>query len=280
MADLSLRTPIADFIMVFRRPPQSKQLNIRLGRVGFVVRKRKPSAGFKRIPDRVILIILRISKALLDHDGGIRAPARLRTLRRIGLYSSAAVVLALFSVSNVTIGTAPHLVESNFPKIIAHTKPARPLSHLAVAHYIAERFHVSVKTAKAITHEAYVAAKRNGVKPAVVLAVAAVESGYKPRAINPISGARGLMQILPRWHEKQIKRVGGINALFKIGPNIRVGTEILAIYLHRSGGRLNDALFTYCGHENYHTYVKRVEAQVKQISTIIRSASTRALSVN
>lgn len=266
--------------MSFRRLSRSKQLNMRLRRVNFVVRKRRPSAGLKCIPGRVILIMLGVSKALLDHEGRSRTSAQLRTLRRVGLYSTAAVALALFSVSNVTIGTAHHLVKSSFPKIIMHAKPMIPRSHLAVAHYIAKRFHVSVKTAKTITHEAYVAAKRNGVKPAVILAVAAVESSYKPRAINPISGARGLMQILPRWHEKQIKRVGGINALFEIGPNIRVGTEILAIYLRRSGGHLNDALFTYCGHENYHTYVKRVEAQVKRISGIIRSASAHALSVN
>jgi len=47
------------------------------------------------------------------------------------------------------------------------------------------------------------------IDPTLVLAIAAVESKFNPEPVNPATGARGLMQIMPRWHQDKILGIGG-----------------------------------------------------------------------
>lgn len=142
----------------------------------------------------------------------------------------------------------------------------------ALAHYIARRFHLRESTARAITQQAYLAAQSNRVKPTLVLAIVAVESSYQPDAINTVSGARGLMQVLPRWHRRETERVGGKEALLRIRPNIQVGTEILAQYLRWERGRLAAALGRYWGSVHCEVYVYKVKRQLKHLNRVVKSA--------
>lgn len=152
-------------------------------------------------------------------------------------------------------------------------REARRQEILAISHDIAERFHLTEKTAFAITREAYRAAMSNDVEPTLVLAVMAVESSYRSGAINKRSGAKGLMQVLPKWHEKKVRGVGGEHRLIMIGPNIRVGTAILAEYLDIENRRLMSALRRYCGSAVADTYVRRVQEQMRHLSRVAKSAS-------
>ena len=181
-----------------------------------------------------------------------------------------AVCAGVLSTSSIS-----YQQRTNNPSLVAmaRSKPSHmkytPVIKVAVARYIATQFHVSNKTARTITREAYQAAKIDGVKPTLVLAVAAVESSYQPRAINKVTGARGLMQILPMWHENQIRKVGGTNALMHIKPNIDVGTAILASYLRRERGRVYAALGHYWGSMHCAVYVLRVRTQLRQLNHVI-----------
>ncbi len=92
-------------------------------------------------------------------------------------------------------------------------------------------------------------ARRAGLEPELVLAVIEVESAFDRFAIS-VSGARGLMQVMPFWLDE-------INLsdrnLFKIRTNLRMGTTILRYYLDMEKGDLGPALARYNGSYRKHT---------------------------
>jgi soluble lytic murein transglycosylase len=99
------------------------------------------------------------------------------------------------------------------------------------------------RTAEALITEA----KRNGVDPALVLAVMHTESGYYNFARSSV-GALGLMQIMPATGEMLAREVGlpwtGPDMLFEPTLNLRLGTRYLA-HLHARYGSWKRALAAY-----------------------------------
>ncbi len=194
------------------------------------------------------------------------------TIRRLRYASAYALMLCtgFLAIPTLTsgIGTPVHgcVLVRVLPSPIPENRDI--VVRAALAHYIARRFHVDVQTAASITREAFHAAQANNIKPTLILAVAAVESSYQPHAVNAATGARGLMQVLPRWHEGKVRRIGGERALFRIKPNIEVGAAILAEYLHLERGRLHAALGRYWGSMRCGDYVRRVQAQLDHLNHI------------
>jgi soluble lytic murein transglycosylase-like protein len=86
-------------------------------------------------------------------------------------------------------------------------------------------------------------ARRAEIEPELVLAVIEVESRFDEYAIS-VSGARGLMQVMPFWLEEI-----GISDqnLFKIRTNLRMGCTILRYYIDMEPGNLGRALARYNG---------------------------------
>ena len=86
-------------------------------------------------------------------------------------------------------------------------------------------------------------ARRVDIEPELVLAVIEVESAFDEFAIS-VSGARGLMQVMPFWLEEI-----GISDknLFKIRTNLRMGCTILRYYIDMEPGDLGRALARYNG---------------------------------
>jgi soluble lytic murein transglycosylase-like protein len=79
----------------------------------------------------------------------------------------------------------------------------------------------------------------------LILAVMAIESLYNPVA-ESVMGAKGLMQVIPKYHLEKLSDHGGEHALLDPEVNILVGTEILREY-HRRLGDLEAALQMYAG---------------------------------
>jgi hypothetical protein len=79
--------------------------------------------------------------------------------------------------------------------------------------------------------------------PELVLAVIEVESHFDEYAIS-ISGARGLMQVMPFW----LDEIGiSDQNLFKIRTNLRMGCTILRYYIDMEPHNLGRALARYNG---------------------------------
>jgi soluble lytic murein transglycosylase-like protein len=136
---------------------------------------------------------------------------------------------------------------------------------------IGRRFHLAQSAAQSITSAAFTAAQVRGIDPTLVLAVAAVESKFKPRAVNPSTGAKGLMQVVAKWHPQKVFGVGGEPSLLLIAPNINVGAAILAEYVDAEDGNITGALGHYLGAAGADTYVQRVRLEMAHLARVLKS---------
>jgi soluble lytic murein transglycosylase-like protein len=73
----------------------------------------------------------------------------------------------------------------------------------------------------------------------------AIESSYNPVA-QSVMGARGLMQVIPKYHPEKLEPHGGEQALLEPTVNILVGAQILREYQRRLGDT-EAALQMYAG---------------------------------
>jgi soluble lytic murein transglycosylase-like protein len=142
----------------------------------------------------------------------------------------------------------------------------------ALAEYIAKRWRIAEEAASRFVSIAYRAGGVHSVDPVLILAVMAIESGYNPVA-QSVMGAKGLMQVIPRFHLEKLDDHGGEEALLDPEVNILVGAQILREY-HR---RLRDeelALQMYGGAFDEPTaqYANKVFAERARLEPIRRKA--------
>lgn len=143
--------------------------------------------------------------------------------------------------------------ESFFPPSLVAAGPIQAASvetplereQRAVTEYIAKRYRVSDAAVAGFVASAYRAGSQYNVDPLLILAVMAVESRYNPVAESGV-GAKGLMQIIPKYHPEKLSDHGGEDALLEPEINIQVGTRILREYQRRLGD-LEAALQMYGG---------------------------------
>jgi soluble lytic murein transglycosylase-like protein len=115
----------------------------------------------------------------------------------------------------------------------------------AVAEFIAKRYRVAEHAVAGYVAAAYRAGVEHKVDPLLILAVAAIESRYNPVA-ESVMGAKGLMQVIPKFHQEKLVAHGGDSALLDPVVNIQVGARILREYQGRFGG-MEGALQAYNG---------------------------------
>jgi soluble lytic murein transglycosylase-like protein len=115
----------------------------------------------------------------------------------------------------------------------------------ALAEFIAKKYRVAEEAIAGIVSSAYRAGAEHRVDPLLILAVVAIESRFNPLA-ESVFGAKGLMQIMPKYHKDKLPGYGGDNALLEPEVNIQVGAQILREYLRRSG-EIQSALQMYVG---------------------------------
>jgi soluble lytic murein transglycosylase-like protein len=117
-----------------------------------------------------------------------------------------------------------------------------------------EPFFKNLKTRIELLKQLHYEAKRVNVAPELVLALIEVESRFDQYAIS-ISGARGLMQVMPFW----LDEIGiSDKNLFRIRTNLRMGCTILRYYLDIESGNLTRALARYNGSLGRNTYPNKV----------------------
>jgi soluble lytic murein transglycosylase-like protein len=107
--------------------------------------------------------------------------------------------------------------------------------------------------------------------PQLILAVIAVESRFNPLAESGM-GAKGLMQVIPRYHSDKFGPLGGDKVAFDLQANIWVGAKILKEYLRRTGD-LAEALQLYVGatsDENENGYSGKVMAERDRLNQVLR----------
>jgi soluble lytic murein transglycosylase-like protein len=155
-----------------------------------------------------------------------------------------------------------------------HPVPQAVLEHeqKALAGFIAKRWRIAEEAASRFVSIAYRAGSMHSVDPLLILAVIAIESGYNPVA-QSVMGAKGLMQVIPRFHLEKLSGHGGEEAVLDPEVNIHVGAQILREYSRR----LRDeelALQMYAGafDEPNSQYANKVYAERARLEPIRQRA--------
>lgn len=155
--------------------------------------------------------------------------------------------------------------------------PAEPLdaAQRALVGHLSKRFLVAAETTRHAVGTAYRAAREVGLDPLLVLAVISIESRFNPVA-ESVMGAKGLMQIIPKFHLDKLAPYGGEEAVLDPESNILVGSRILQEYVYRTG-TLEAGLQTYNGAawDGSAQYAQKVMAERSRLEQFVRGALRR-----
>jgi hypothetical protein len=191
---------------------------------------------------------------------------KLATVNLSRLYSLAKTALALFGFAAVCglmlLPSERHLLKTTLPGFASEpaaepsavaggtvhpgiVETTQEREQRALAEYIARRWRIAESAATSFVSIAYRAGRRHSVDPVLILSVMAIESRYNPVA-ESVVGAKGLMQIIPKYHLDKLLDHGGEEALLDPEVNIQVGAQILREYYRRLGDQ-EAALQRYAG---------------------------------
>ena len=143
----------------------------------------------------------------------------------------------------------------------------------ALVGHLSKRFYIAPAATERMVLAAYRAAAEVGLDPLVVLAVISIESRFNPIA-ESVMGAKGLMQIIPRYHLDKLREAGGVEAVFDPESNIHVGARILQEYVYRTG-TLEAGLQFYNGafRDGSAQYAYKVLAERTRLEQVLRAPS-------
>ena len=148
--------------------------------------------------------------------------------------------------------------------------------------FVANRYRVSQDVAYDLVRVAHRAGYQLQLDPLLIIAVIAIESRFNPIAESS-AGAKGLMQIIPKFHGDKLEAFGGEQAVFEPEANIHVGARILKEYLRRTGN-LGIALQMYAGalDDSEDQYTRKVLGEryrLQQVLTPSQQGPARAPAV-
>ena len=148
--------------------------------------------------------------------------------------------------------------------------PSAQREQAAVTEFIAKRYRVAQDATAGYVATAYRAGGEWKVDPLLILAVMAIESRYNPVAESNM-GARGLMQVIPKFHPEKLVEHGGESALLDPHINIQVGAQILREYMRRFG-ETETALQMYAGafDEPTSSYAVKVLAERARLEQLLK----------
>ena len=165
-------------------------------------------------------------------------------------------------------GTAPALDAALSAAIPVALQTPDPRVEI-LASYIARNYRVARDAARDLVGIAFDAAKGYSVDPLVVLSVIAIESRFNPIAESDM-GAKGLMQVIPKYHPEKFEIYGGEERALDTRTNILVGAQILQEYIGRAGG-LSAGLQWYNGaaHDASRQYAEKVLGEYDRLAAIL-----------
>jgi hypothetical protein len=136
--------------------------------------------------------------------------------------------------------------------------------------HLSRRFLIASGATERMVLAAYRAAREVGLDPILVLAVISIESRFNPIA-ESVMGAKGLMQIIPKYHLDKLRAAGGEDMVFDPESNIHIGARILQEYVYRTG-TLEAGLQFYNGawRDNSAQYAQKVLAERTRLLQVLR----------
>jgi hypothetical protein len=150
--------------------------------------------------------------------------------------------------------------------------------HKVLAGYLARRYRVAGDATVDLVNESYAVGRAVGLDPLLILAVISVESRFNPIAESDM-GAKGLMQVIPKFHTEKLAVHGGEDAVLDPKTNILVGAQILKEYIRLAGG-LEAGLQMYNGaaYDPAQSYAQKVIAEKQRLEQALRATRSPATS--
>lgn len=141
--------------------------------------------------------------------------------------------------------------------------------------YVKRRYKVAPEALVPVFEVAQLIGKEMRIDPLLIVAIIGIESGFNPFAESSM-GARGLMQIIPRFHRDKVPAGAGDGSLLDPLINIRVGVLVLEEAIRRGGG-LVPGLQQYAGSsEPEGLYASKVLAEKERLEQAARRNSPAA----
>jgi hypothetical protein len=140
----------------------------------------------------------------------------------------------------------------------------------ALANYVSRRYRIAPDVTEVFVGAAHEAGREVGLDPLLILAVMAVESRFNPVA-ESLVGAKGLMQVVPRYHLDKLTERGGEGVVLDPAINIALGARILKEYIRRTGS-LEAGLQFYNGAlaDPSSQYAQKVFAEKERLQEAVR----------
>lgn len=162
------------------------------------------------------------------------------------------------------------------PPVLAFS-PADETRYRALSDYLAKRYRVSQQVIFDLVTLAHKVGHQHKLDPLLIIAVMGIESSFNPIAESRV-GAKGLMQIIPRYHAEKFRPFGGDSAVFDPSANVVVGAQILKEYLRRTGN-LGIALQMYAGAlgDTDDAYTRRVLTERQRLHRVLARWSAPAV---
>jgi len=153
--------------------------------------------------------------------------------------------------------------------------PAEDRRHRALGDFVARKYRVSQDMAYELVRLAHNVGQQVGLDPLLIIAVIAIESRFNPIA-ESIAGAKGLMQIIPKYHTGKFEEYGGEKAVFDPVANVKVGARILKDYIRLTGNE-GIALQMYAGalSDGEDEYTNKVMNEQQRLRQVVAPPSTR-----
>ena len=191
----------------------------------------------------------------------------------LALLSAAVLSATAFRPAGIALAT-PAAVEEAAPTLaVVRPDEAAPVASKkieALAAFLAKKYRVSLDVTQQLVSTAYTQGARAGVDPLLIIAVMAVESSFNPIA-ESVAGAKGLMQIIPRYHADKFDATEGESAMLDPETNIQVGARVLKEYIHRGGGLISGLqLYNGSATDNNNAYANKVLGEQQRLQQVIR----------
>jgi soluble lytic murein transglycosylase-like protein len=136
-----------------------------------------------------------------------------------------------------------------------------------LAGFIQTRFRTDAHVAEKAAYAALQSSRETGLPATLILAVASVESSFKPLSDN--GHDKGIMQVNPKWHPEKVAAIGGVSGLFDVALGIKTGARILKEYSDASNSDVVVALLRYNGASSFNEYPGKVLAEKKRFDRVL-----------
>ncbi|UCV22341.1 transglycosylase SLT domain-containing protein [Ferribacterium limneticum] len=111
--------------------------------------------------------------------------------------------------------------------------------------YVSRRYRVAPDALEPIFATAQSAGRQLHLDPLLIIAVIGIESRFNPFS-ESVVGAKGLMQVMPRFHQDKLPEDADQAAFLNPVINVQVGAKVLKESIRRNGG-LENGLQQFAG---------------------------------